>query len=155
MKTVLSRLSLALGLLISLNTLAQTPATGTMSVNDRMAKARAAKAAKRDAAGTTAAMPPSDAKAKKEMKMDDASARKAANAETKAAKEGAMTGKDAMKMDKGKMKEEKATPADYKAPVDRSMKGPNGESVMTGPRGGKYYINKNGNKTYVSGQKGS
>jgi colicin import membrane protein len=49
--------------------------------------------------------------------------------------------------------ETKATPADYKAPVDRSMKGPNGEQVMTGPRGGKYYINKNGNKTYLSSLK--
>ena len=27
--------------------------------------------------------------------------------------------------------ETKATPADYKAPVDRSMKGPSGEQVMT------------------------
>ena len=25
----------------------------------------------------------------------------------------------------------------------------NGKKVYTGPRGGKYYINKNGNKTYV------
>ena len=47
-------------------------------------------------------------------------------------------------------KEEKATPADYKAPVDKSQKGPNGEVVYSGPRGGKYYINKNGNKTYLS-----
>ena len=51
------------------------------------------------------------------------------------------------------MREEKASPADYKAPVDRSMKGPNDEKVMTGPRGGKYYINKNGNKTYLSSLK--
>ncbi len=119
-----------------------------MSVNDRMAKARAAKAAKRDAANATATMPPSEAKAKKEMKMDDASAKKAAKAETKSAKEGAMAGKAAMN-------EEKATPADYKAPVDKSMKGPNGEAVMTGPRGGKFYINKKGNKAYLRGQKGS
>lgn len=25
----------------------------------------------------------------------------------------------------------------------------NGHEVFTGPRGGKYYINKNGNKTYI------
>jgi len=25
----------------------------------------------------------------------------------------------------------------------------NGHEVITGPRGGKYYINKNGNKTYI------
>ncbi|WP_343023392.1 hypothetical protein [Flavobacterium sp. PL12] len=25
----------------------------------------------------------------------------------------------------------------------------NGRKVYTGPRGGKYYINKNGNKTYI------
>ncbi|RTY97035.1 hypothetical protein EKL98_16175, partial [Flavobacterium bomense] len=25
----------------------------------------------------------------------------------------------------------------------------NGKKVYTGPRGGKYYINKNGNKTYI------
>ncbi|PTS94367.1 hypothetical protein DBR27_17845, partial [Flavobacterium sp. HMWF030] len=25
----------------------------------------------------------------------------------------------------------------------------NGKKVYTGPKGGKYYINKNGNKTYI------
>ena len=25
----------------------------------------------------------------------------------------------------------------------------NGHKIYTGPRGGKYYINKNGNKTYI------
>lgn len=44
----------------------------------------------------------------------------------------------------------KATPADYRAPVVKSQKGPNGEVVYTGEHGGKYYINKNGNKTYLS-----
>lgn len=44
----------------------------------------------------------------------------------------------------------KATPADYKSPVDKVLKGPNGEVVRTGENGGKYYINKNGNKTYLS-----
>lgn len=47
-------------------------------------------------------------------------------------------------------KEVKATPADYRAPVVKTQKGPNGEVVYTGERGGKYYINKNGNKTYLS-----
>jgi len=33
--------------------------------------------------------------------------------------------------------------------VDNTVKGPQGQPVMTGPRGGKYYINKNGKKTYI------
>lgn len=44
----------------------------------------------------------------------------------------------------------KATPTDYQAPVDKVLRGPNGEVVHTGERGGKFYINKNGNKTYLS-----
>lgn len=44
----------------------------------------------------------------------------------------------------------RATPADYAAPVDKVAKGPNGETVHTGERGAKFYINKNGNKTYLS-----
>lgn len=44
----------------------------------------------------------------------------------------------------------KATPADYEAPVIKALKGPNGEAVHTGERGAKFYINKNGNKTYLS-----
>lgn len=44
----------------------------------------------------------------------------------------------------------RATPADYAAPVDKVLKGPNGETVHTGERGAKFYINKNGNKTYLS-----
>lgn len=47
-------------------------------------------------------------------------------------------------------KPEKATPTEYKAPVDKVLKGPNGEVVRTGERGAKFYINKNGNKTYLS-----
>ncbi|WP_448634830.1 hypothetical protein [Pedobacter panaciterrae] len=38
---------------------------------------------------------------------------------------------------------------DYKPTVDRTLKGPNSEVIYTSPRGGKYYINKNGNKTYI------
>lgn len=45
---------------------------------------------------------------------------------------------------------EKARPADYQTPVDKVLKGPNGEVVHTGERGARYYINKNGNKTYLS-----
>jgi len=44
----------------------------------------------------------------------------------------------------------KAGPADYSAPVDKVLKGPHGEVVHTGERGAKFYINKNGNKTYLS-----
>ena len=104
--------------------------------------ARAAKAAKKAAAdGTTAAATTTDKATKKADKMADNSGLK----DDKMSKS---------KSSMGKMKEEKATPADYKAPVDPSQKGPNGEKVMTGPRGGKYYINKNGNKTYLSSIKG-
>ena len=46
--------------------------------------------------------------------------------------------------------DEKATAADYRAPVDKTQKGPHGEVVHTGERGGKFYINPNGNKTYLS-----
>ena len=44
----------------------------------------------------------------------------------------------------------KATPADYQAPVDKVLKGPGGEAVHAGERGAKFYINKSGNKTYLS-----
>lgn len=47
-------------------------------------------------------------------------------------------------------KPQKASPADYKTPVDKVLKGPHGEVVHEGERGGKYYINTNGNKTYLS-----
>lgn len=101
MKTILIALSLYLGLFYTTQTLAQTPGpTEKMSVADRMAKARAAKAEKRDQPLMT--------------------------------------------------KPQKATPADYKTPVDKVLKGPHGEVVHEGERGGKYYINKNGNKTYLS-----
>ena len=101
-------ISLIVGLLMAGNTYAQTvePAQ-KMSVSDRMAKARAAKADR------------------KTMKLS-------------------------APFDPSVQKDAKATPADYKAPVDKVQKGPNGEAVHTGERGGKYYINKNGNKTYLS-----
>jgi|SRR5690242_1606786 len=37
--------------------------------------------------------------------------------------------------------------------VDNSAKGPHGETVYSGPRGGKYFINKNGKKEYLSSLK--
>ncbi|UCA61819.1 hypothetical protein KB553_09915 [Chryseobacterium rhizoplanae] len=42
-----------------------------------------------------------------------------------------------------------STTRSYTPTVDRTLKGPNDEEILTGPRGGKYYINKNGNKTYI------
>lgn len=33
--------------------------------------------------------------------------------------------------------------------IDHSMKGPNGETIYTGERGGKYYLDKSGNKKYI------
>lgn len=54
--------------------------------------------------------------------------------------------------------------ADKSGTVDKvvaGQKGPNGEKVYEGPKGGQYYMNKNGNKVYlkdedksVAGKKG-
>ena len=111
MKKTLIALHIAFSLLVSVNALAQTAAPQQkMSVDERMAKARAAKAEKK-------------------------------------ANQGNMQADKSMGTSMGA---QKATPADYKAPVDKKQKGPNGEVVYTGERGGKYYINKNGNKTYLS-----
>lgn len=97
----------ALGLLISANIFAQTPAPDQkMSVNDRLAKARAAKAEKKATNTTVGTTLPTD--------------------------------------------RSKTTTANYNTPVVKTPKGPNGEVVRTGERGGKYYINKNGQKTYLS-----
>lgn len=97
----------ALGLLISANTFAQTAVPDQkMSVTDRMAKARAAKAEKKVTKSTTGTTSSNN--------------------------------------------QARATTAYYKAPVVKTPKGPNGEAVHTGERGGKYYINKNGQKTYLS-----
>ena len=93
---------------LSVDGLAQsTPPAQKMSVNDRLAKARAVKAEKKSASP----MP-------------------------------SLTQKAAQPQE--------ATPADYQTPVDKRQKGPHGEVVHTGERGGKFYINKNGNKTYLS-----
>ena len=147
MKKTISLLCLALSLLTIAPSMAQdkkatkttsstmTDADKQSAMNDRMAKARAAKAAKKAANDATGSNSMSANTGMKDDKMSKSS----------------MSSTDKMaKASKPTMKEEKATPADYKAPVDPSKKGPNGEKVMTGPRGGKYYINKNGNKTYVS-----
>ena len=98
----------------------QTPKEN-MSVNDRLMKARAAKAQKK---ATKA--------------MDGVTS--VPSAPTRA------TSPTRTMSTKG----QKATPADYKAPVDKSQHGPHGEVIYTGARGAKYYINKNGNKTYLS-----
>ena len=115
-------LGMLLSLWLSTPTLAQTQTPkGNMSVNDRLVKARAAKAEKKatKARDGVTSVPP------------------------------APVGK-ANPTRTSSPKGEKATPADYKAPVDKSQHGPNGEIIYTGARGAKYYINKNGNKTYLS-----
>lgn len=106
-------LTLLGSVLIAGSVWAQTQAPKeTMPVDERMAKARAAKADK---------------------KRGQASGQEASNPTTTRGSASA-----------------KATSADYSAPVVKSLKGPNGEVVHTGEKGGKYYINKNGNKTYLS-----
>lgn len=115
-----------LGFLFSLSlstpALAQTQApTEKMSVNDRLMKARAAKAEKRAGkAPGSMAISPSGPSSSTSQTNDPPT------------------------------KTQKASPADYKSPVDKSQHGPNGEVIYTGARGAKYYINKNGNKTYLS-----
>lgn len=113
MKKVGTVLNFLLGLLLSVSVVAQSAGPDQkMPVPERMAKARAAKAHKKES---------------KAIRPDGPAATATLNRQP-----------------------EKATPADYKAPVVKSEKGPNGEVVYTGERGGKYYINKNGNKTYLS-----
>lgn len=110
------------------NKTAQVNQGQTTSVADRMAKARAAKADKKAAKDAAK----NDGTGLKDDRMTKPADSKVATSSSKT------------------MKEEKASPADYKAPVDTKQKGPNNEVVHTGPKGGKYYINKNGNKTYLS-----
>lgn len=106
MKRIVSLLLVGFALLSYTSSYGQATATDEkISVTERMAKARAAKAEKKR---TTVVSAPSTNKL------------------------------------------EGAPPADYKAPVAKVLKGPNGEVVRTGERGAKYYINKNGNKTYLS-----
>ena len=134
MKNLVVIRSLVLSLLISGSALAQaTEPTQKMSVNDRLMKARAAKADKRAAKASGTYPSPESGLANNN---------------------GAKTDKKVTQADVKRTtstpKVEKATPADYKNPIDKAQHGPNGEEVHTGTRGGKYYINKNGNKTYLS-----
>lgn len=71
-------------------------------------------------------------------------------AKARAAKVEKKTNPPALRPGPNGSQSQKATPADYQTPVDKTRKGPNGELVHTGERGGKFYINKNGNKTYLS-----
>ena len=100
---------------------AEVPAT-KMSVNDRLIKARAAKVDKRVAKATGPLAIPTN---------------------QPSVQSGATQAKTTGRT-------QKATPADYTSPVDKSQQGPHGEVIHTGARGAKYYINKNGNKTYLS-----
>lgn len=78
---------------------------------------------------------------------------KAAKEKTeKAAKE--KKGK-AEKKAKKEEKEAKEKVSTEKAPrtPDKASGEYNGKKVYTGPRGGRYYINSNGNKTYISDDK--
>lgn len=47
----------------------------------------------------------------------------------------------------------KSTVAKTADAIDASLHGPHNEAVMTGTRGGKYYINKNGHRTYLKADK--
>jgi colicin import membrane protein len=51
------------------------------------------------------------------------------------------------------VKETPASRAAEKKVADKVTGTYNGKKVFTGPRGGRYYINKNGNKTYISDDK--
>lgn len=71
--------------------------------------------------------------------------------DTKTAKTSAATA--AASESKATASRAKATAAKTADQVDNSSKGPHGETVYTGPRGGKYFINKNGKKEYLSSLK--
>ena len=123
-------LSLLLGLFLSGYVLAQTETPDQkMSVNDRLIKARAAKAEKKSA------------------KAIGTDATSASLPSPQSNQNIAQTNKSQVNT---AIKTQKASPADYKSPVDKTQHGPNGEVIYTGARGAKYYINKNGNKTYLS-----
>jgi hypothetical protein len=51
----------------------------------------------------------------------------------------------------------KSKPKTYKSKdkdgIDGRMKGPNGETVYIGHKGGRYYINSSGNKIYIQRKK--
>ncbi len=130
-------MGISLSLLISISTFGQTEApAGKMSVPDRTAKARAAKAEKQAVRKMEKANP-TDARS-------NASVAKTVDIRTSASNR-----QSTQKTANTSRREAKASPADYKS-SDKSQRGPNGEVIQTGARGAKYYINKNGNKTYLS-----
>ncbi len=55
--------------------------------------------------------------------------------------------------EKEDMKETPASRIAEKKVKDKATGSYKGKKVFTGPRGGRYYINKNGNKTYISDDK--
>ena len=82
-----------------------------------------------------------------------------ATASKKTTKEKAETTKDNKVVAKTTGKEKATNPKSVRKVKETTEKAPkiadkitgeyNGKKVYTGPRGGKYYINKNGNKTYI------
>jgi colicin import membrane protein len=87
------------------------------------------------------------AKTETEVKKDAANEKRKAKIATKKKSATAMTKAD---------KKAKATIATAKKTIEKAPKVAgkvsekyNGKKVFTGPKGGKYYINKNGNKTYI------
>ena len=53
------------------------------------------------------------------------------------------------KTSKPALKKERVSTEKAPAKADKVSGQYNGKKVYTGPRGGRYYINKNGNKTYI------
>lgn len=92
-------------------------------------------------------------------KAEKKTSEKASKAEEKAEKHGKKMKSEA----KNKMSEEAATASKKSEKASRKAEkvakesatttDANGKEIHTGPRGGKYYINKNGHKTYLSSEK--
>ncbi len=87
---------------------------------------------------------------KKEAKAAKAEEKKSAK---KAAEETKASTAAAASESKATASRAKATASKTADQVDNGSKGPHGETVYTGPRGGKYFINKNGKKEYLSSLK--
>ncbi len=86
-------------------------------------------------------------------KLEDKTKEKVAKTESKAKK---TTKKIEDKVTSGTKKAtSKVRETSEKAPkiADKVTGTYNGKKVYTGPRGGRYYINSNGNKTYISDDK--
>jgi colicin import membrane protein len=93
---------------------------------------------------------------KQEVKNDNQevkNVKKVKKEEVKEAKQEVKEDKAEMKNEKKEVKKEvtekklEIKPTDEQ---DKSLKGPNGETVYTSARGGKYYFNKNGNKVFIT-----